>query len=213
MYGVLLNFRGDLESFGERLHSPPYLAPPRAPILYVKPRNTFGSAESDIAMPTESAALQAAATLGIVFGRTATRVSPDEALSCIGGLVALAEVAVAHEEVFRPALRQRCRDGFTPLGPQIVDFDPARLAELRLRTHLNGTLQSESTLEELVRPIPVLISDISQFMSLRAGDVLSLGMPRRAPRARAGDVLVCEVPGVGRLENRVVTESAWSTEP
>jgi 5-oxopent-3-ene-1,2,5-tricarboxylate decarboxylase/2-hydroxyhepta-2,4-diene-1,7-dioate isomerase len=85
VYGATFNFRGELEKLGGAINEPPYAAPPRAPILYIKPANTWIGCGEPIPLPDGIPALRVGAALGIVFGRTATRVSEDQALSFIGG--------------------------------------------------------------------------------------------------------------------------------
>ena len=53
---------------------------------------------------------------------------------------------------------------------------------------------------------------VTEFITLCAGDVLLVGVPEAAPQARAGDRVVVEIEGVGRLENPVVAQSELAVE-
>ncbi len=72
------------------------------------------------------------------------------------------------------------------------------------RIFVDGTLQQTSSTADLIRPIPTLLAEVTDFMTLFPGDVLAVGVARPVPRARAGQTVVVEIDGLGRLENRLV---------
>ena len=75
VYGTLLNHHDALAALGSAVHEPPYKAPPKAQVLYIKPRNTWAGAGDAIIVPAGVDELEIGATLGLVIGRTACRVS------------------------------------------------------------------------------------------------------------------------------------------
>jgi len=207
VYGTLLNYKGAVAALGEAMLAPPYQAPPVAPVLYLKPANTWIGCGGAIPLAPEIDAVEIGAALAVVFGRSARRVRAEEALDYVRGFTIVNDVSVPHASLFRPAVRQRCRDGFCPIGPWIVDKrDLARPGELGVRIRINGELRLENSTANLVRGIGHLIADVSAFVTLRAGDLLHVGTPEKAPLARAGDRVSIEIEGVGRLENRLVAE-------
>ena len=129
-----------------------------------------------------------AGTLGVVMGRTLS-------------YVAVNDVSIPHESYFRPAIRERCRDGFCVIGSETTDHLPNEF-----RTFINGELRCRATVADLVRPIDRLISDISEFLTLQPGDILLIGEPPAAPLARAGDRVRVEIDGLAPIENEVVQE-------
>jgi len=205
VYGVLLNFRDELAALGNAVDQKPYNQPPRGPVLYVKPANTWIGDAGRIPLPAGESVVEPGATLGIVFGRTATRVSEREATEYVAGYCVINDVRLPHTSFYRPALRQLCRDGFCAIGARVVAHDQAGdVAALTLRTYINGALQHESNTAGLVRSVPRLIADITEFMTLSPGDILMLGVAAGRPAARAGDRIRIEVPGIGAIENPVV---------
>ena len=90
------------------------------------------------------------------------------------------------------------------MGPWVIDRhaigDPAAV---EIRIAVNRELRCVSRAANLVRPLPRLIADISEFMTLRAGDVLLIGEPDNAPLAAPGDQVRVEINGVGWLENPI----------
>src|SRR5690349_5562155 len=85
VYGTLLNHRPALAALGDAVNQPPYQAPPRAPVLYLKPRNTLAGDGDDVVVPSDAPELQVGASLGIVVGRTACRVPARDALDHVAG--------------------------------------------------------------------------------------------------------------------------------
>jgi 5-oxopent-3-ene-1,2,5-tricarboxylate decarboxylase/2-hydroxyhepta-2,4-diene-1,7-dioate isomerase len=207
VYGTLFNFPGTLAALGEAVHAKPYLAPPKAPVLYIKPANTWIGAGMPIPLPPDAEAVQVGATLGLVIGRPACRVTVKEALHHVAGYTVVNDITIPHDSFYRPPLRYNCRDGFCPVGPSIVPREQVPNADtVRIRSFINGQLRQETSLTTLVRPIAQLLADVTEFMTLMEGDILMVGVAEQAPLARAGDRVAVEVDGVGRLENPVIAE-------
>lgn len=208
VYGVLLNFQSELAALGDAVNQAPYKAPPKAPVMYVKPANTWAADGTPIRLPAGEVAVQSGVSLGIVVGRAAVRVSERAALDCVEGFTVINDVRLPHTSFYRPALKQLCRDGFCIVGSRLTE--PARMPDLgtlRLRSYVNDELRQEATTASLVRPVRRLIADVSSFMTLGAGDILMIGVPADRPLAREGDRVKVEIEGVGRLENEVVSEA------
>ena len=77
---------------------------------------------------------------------------------------------------------------------------------LDIRLLVNGELRQANSTRNLVRSIPRLIAEISEFMTLHAGDVLITGTPEGRVDVQPGDEVVVEIDGLGRLTNRIVAE-------
>jgi 5-oxopent-3-ene-1,2,5-tricarboxylate decarboxylase/2-hydroxyhepta-2,4-diene-1,7-dioate isomerase len=191
VYGVALNFRAELESVAEQLHRDPYKKPPVAPVLYIRPRNTWNVSGVAIQLPAGVTALKMAGTVGIVIGR-ANRVA---------GYVAVNDVSIPHASYYRPAIRQRCRDGFCVIGSDLTDKVPSEV-----RIWINNELGCLANMADLVRPIDQLVAGIGEFLSLQPGDIVLAGEPHNAPLAQAGDRVRIEIAGLPPLENEVVAE-------
>jgi 5-oxopent-3-ene-1,2,5-tricarboxylate decarboxylase / 2-hydroxyhepta-2,4-diene-1,7-dioate isomerase len=208
VYGVALNFAGARAAREATFTVPPYGAPPQAPVLYIKPRNTRIAHGEAVPLPVDAVEVEVGATLGIVIGRDARRVPRNEAREFIAGYTLVNDVTLPHESIFRPPLRFNCRDGFCPIGPWVVPRDSlAGVDSLAIRAYVNDELRMQDSMTNLYRPIDVLIADISDFMTLRTGDILMVGVPGGSVRARAGDLMAVEIEGLGRLENLLVPEA------
>lgn len=205
--GTLLNFRGEVNALGDALATPPYLAPPKAPVLYLKPANTRVGHEAEVVLPADVDRVWVGACLGVVIGRTATRVRMSHAADCIAGYTIVNDLTVPHASYYRPPIRHKCRDGFCPIGPWVVDReDVPDAGALEITVRINGEIAQRANTSTLVRPIAQLLADVTAFMTLEAGDVLLAGIPEDPPVARAGDRIDIEIAHIGTLTTRLVRQ-------
>ncbi|MCW6529862.1 fumarylacetoacetate hydrolase family protein [Sphingomonas sp. MMSM20] len=194
-YGVALNDREQLAGLGEALNHAPYGKPPVAPILYVKPRNCFAAAGSAVALPDDIAEVAVGATIAIE--RTAA--GPHLARLAI-------DLFAPHASFYRPAIAERCRDGFLPVGPATAV--PDALSTIEIVTAINGAERHRWSFARLVRSPDTLARDIADFMTLAPGDILLCGIAGDAPVARAGDRIEITATGFAPLSVTLVAEQA-----
>jgi 5-oxopent-3-ene-1,2,5-tricarboxylate decarboxylase/2-hydroxyhepta-2,4-diene-1,7-dioate isomerase len=176
--------------------------PPQAPVLYLKTPNTWIKPGDHIPCPSGLPGLRCAGTLGIVISRHACRVAAGNAFDFIAGFTVVNDVSIPHDSLFRPAIRQRCFDASCAIGETCPQINGQSAFEIGVV--INNVLRSVANTSALVRSIPSLIQDISEFMTLREGDILLVGEPETSPVAHPGDNVRVEIPGVGAIENRVV---------
>ena len=211
VYGALLNHRDALAAVGPAANAAPYKGLPRSVVLYVKPRNTLVGPGEDMPVDAESPELEVGASLGLVIGRVACRVSEGDALEHLAGYTIVHDVSVPHASFYRPQIRLKARDRSCSMGPRVVARravgDPQLLA---IRVFVDGRLAHESRTADLIRSPARLLAEVTDFMTLVPGDVLMTGVAHGAPRVRAGQQVATEIDGIGRLENRFVaaTEAA-----
>ena len=208
VYGVLHNDRAALAALGAAVDEAPYKGAPRAPVLYVKPRNTLSGPGATLVVPADAEALEIGAAVGLVIGRPACRLREDEALAHLAGCVIVADASVPHASWYRPQVRARARDGSCVVGPRVVALaglgDPGRLA---IRVQVDGRPAQDAPRVDWVRPPARLLADVTDFMTLSPGDVLIAGVPHGAPKVRAGQGWSIEIDGLGRLDGRCVAEA------
>lgn len=209
VYGALLNHRSALAALGSAANEPPYGAPPVAPVLYIKPRNTLAVSGDVVRIPLGIPELEVGACLGLVIGRTACRVSEARALDHVAGYLIVADVSVPHDSYHRPSIRYKARDGYCPLGPAVLERAAlGRPDALTIRTYLDGVLLQTASTADLLRPAARLLADVTEFMTLSPGDVLALGAAAPAPRVRSGQTVMIEIDGLGRLSNPYLATAA-----
>lgn len=205
---VALNHRPHLERLQAAMHAPPYRAPPRSPVLFLKPPNTLAGHLAPL--PAAPAPLYAGGALALVFGRPASRVAAAEALDYVGGYSVFNELTLAETDYFRPAVRAKCRDGSGALGPAVVPAAGIDPDALSVRTFVDGELRGELHTAELARGAAELIAALTAYMRFEPGDVLVTGFAERDIALARGQRVSVEIPGVGRLENTIATEAAWA---
>ena len=208
VYGCLFNHRPALAALGDAVHAAPYKAAPRAPVLYLKPRNTLAGDGASVVVPRDADELELGATLGLVIGRTACRVSESQAPQCVAACTIVADISVPHDSFYRPSVRLNARDGFCPIGPQLVPGFSEKARKLRL--WVDGALVHESSTGDRIRSAALLLADVTEFMTLSPGDVLMLGVSAGAPRVRAGQRAVIEIEGLGFLKMSFVAEEKFT---
>ena len=199
VYGTLLNFRAEVVALAAQMTQPPYKAPPKAPVLYVKTANTWSPHGSAIAVPAAVPEVEIGASIGMVIG----------AEGDIEGFVLMNDLSIPHASFFRPPVKFKCVDGFLGIGPVLRDAqevaDPANfLVEVRI----DGELKQSIVFSQLVRPAQQLLADVGEFMTLAHGDVLMLGCDLGRPLARAGQRIDISAPGFETLSNTLVKEAA-----
>ena len=208
VYGTLLNHRDALAALGPAVDQAPYKAPPKAVVLYVKPRNTLAGPGDDVRVPADAPELEVGASLGLVIGRVACRVREADALECLAGYTIVNDVSVPHTIFYRPSIRFKARDGFCPLGPAVVPRgDIADPHALGIRVFVDGQQVHRTDTSGFIRPIARLLAEVTDFMTLFPGDVLMTGVGHGAPKVHAGQRVAIEIDGLGRLENRFVAEA------
>ncbi len=207
IYAAALNFEGTYAALEPLMHAAPYNAPPRAPVLYIKPPLCRIAGGEGIPCPRDVPALSMGGTLAVIIGRTARRVVERDALSYVGAYAIANDVSVPEASFYRPAVAQRSRDGFCPMSEPVaaegVGFNPDALT---VRIFLNDVLRGEANTSTLRRSVARLLADVTDFLTMSPGDVLLVGEPPAAPVASPGDNVRIEIDGLGALSNPVVRE-------
>ncbi|WP_096273981.1 fumarylacetoacetate hydrolase family protein [Paucisalibacillus globulus] len=207
IYGTLLNLGEQVDALSGEFNQAPYNNPPNRPILYIKPRNTINTHLKEVAIPKGIEAVEINATLGVIIGHTATNVKEENALEYVQGYTIVNDVTIPHDSYYRPAIKQKARDGFCPIGPWMVTKENLSNPDsLMIWTFKNEELIQVTSVKDLVRSIPRLIQDVTEYMTLSRGDVLLVGVPHNPPLAVAGDTIRIEIDEIGSLENRFVYE-------
>ncbi|WP_223552498.1 fumarylacetoacetate hydrolase family protein [Pseudomonas sp. BF-R-01] len=207
LFGVALNYQGLLKQRLAEFEQPPYQKPPIKPVLFIKTPNTRNQHGAEVVHPGHGERLQPGPALGVVIGRTASRVSPVEALNYVAGYTIVNEFSLPEDSYYRPAVKAKCRDGFCAIGPELVPTsqlaDPHSLA---VTLYVNGEIRQQNNTANFVRGVPQLIAEISEFMTLHEGDVLITGTPEGRVDVQPGDTVEVEISGLGRLVNHIVAE-------
>ena len=202
---VGLNYRRHAEETGSPV--------PAEPILFNKFSNTLAASGEDVPLPDVAEQYDYEAELCVVMGRTARRVSEADALDFVWGYCNCNDVS-ARDLQFRSTqwMLGKTVDHFFPIGPHLVSADEVGDPQaLRVRCLVNGEVRQDSNTADMVFGVAELVSYISRYFTLDAGDVIATGTPQGVavgrpdkPWLRPGDEVVVEVGNLGRLRNRMI---------
>jgi 2-keto-4-pentenoate hydratase/2-oxohepta-3-ene-1,7-dioic acid hydratase in catechol pathway len=153
--------------------------------------------------------------LAVVIGRTMRNTPEEEIFDCIFGYTIHHDVSARDVQLKDSQITLgKNFDTFAPMGPCIATPesipDPSNL---RLQTFLNGKQMQDSSTSDWIFPLPILISSLTNVMTLEPGDIISTGCPAgvglyQNPQIwlQPGDVVELEIQGIGRLKNHVIAE-------
>lgn len=176
--------------------------PPAHPIMFLKPNTTVVGPNVPIKLPADSEQVDYEGELAVVIGRPCKEVPAARAASVLlGATVANDVTARDHQRIDGQWARGKGHDTFCPLGPWIETT--ADLADLALRTEVDGAVVQDSRTSLLVHGVPALVEWVSRVMTLLPGDVILTGTPAGVGPLRAGQSVSITAEGIGTLTNPV----------
>ena len=182
------------------------------PLVFLKGPGSLVGHRGHTRRPADAAFMHYECELAVVIGKTARRVKAADALDHVAGYTVSNDYAIRDylENWYRPNLRVKNRDGGTVIGPWLVSAseipDPQALG---LRTYVNGQVTQQGHTRQMIHSVASLIEYLSDFMTLRAGDVILTGTPDGVVNVQPGDEVVCEIDQVGRLVNTLAADSVY----
>ena len=175
---------------------------PTEPLIFLKPPSSVIEDGAWIERPPQSAEVDHEGEIGILIGKQLRRVTETEAVSGIGGIVAVNDVTARDlQRKDSQWTRAKGFDTFCPVGN--VHTGPVDLDSLQLITTVNGEIKQKATSSEMVFKIPMLLSFISHIMTLEPGDLVATGTPAGISPLRAGDTVEVSIKGISRVRNPV----------
>ncbi|GAB3591708.1 Homoprotocatechuate catabolism bifunctional isomerase/decarboxylase [Corynebacterium faecale] len=190
---------------------------PQKPSYFMKAPSSLAATGTEITRPEGTELLAFEGEIALVIGEPAKNVSLDKAWDHVAYVTASNDLGIYDYRAQDKGsnTRSKSRDGYTPIGPDLIDASTVDPADLRIRTWVNGELVQEggTTEEDLIFPLAQFVADLSQHMTLETGDVILTGTPAGSTVIVPGDVVEIEVdapnapgaPTSGRLSNTVVT--------
>jgi len=185
--------------------------PPKAPLLFAKFSNSLLWDGDAIPLMPDAGHVDAEAELAIVIGDRAKDVPEASAFDVIEAYTCANDVS-ARDMQFGDGqwFRGKNLDGFCPIGPELVAASGLDISDVRVLQRLNGEVLQDGRTSDLIFSVPVVVSYITRFMTLEAGDLVLTGTPAgvgvfRDPKVtlKDGDVCEVEIEGIGVLRNEV----------
>lgn len=182
---------------------------PDAPSYFLKPSSSVAASGGTVERPIGTELLAFEGEVALVITVAARRVAPADAWAHVGWVTASNDLGLydlrANDKGSN--VRSKGGDGFTPIGPVLIDARTVDPTALRVRTWVNGTLRQNDTTQDLLFPLRQIIADLSQHFTLEPGDVVLTGTPAGSSVIVPGDVVEVEVdvPASDATSGRLVT--------
>lgn len=151
--------------------------------------------------------------LGVVIGKAARDVTPEQALDFVFGYTVVNDMT-ARDIQFREQQWSRCKsfDGFSPVGPVVVTADEIPDPQtLSMTTTVNGEVVQDSSTSSMIRGVAELISYLSRHSTLLPGTLISTGTPAGAGVSRTpqvllgnGDTVVVSIESIGSVTTHCI---------
>ncbi|MEX0908624.1 MAG: fumarylacetoacetate hydrolase family protein [Gemmatimonadaceae bacterium] len=175
---------------------------PKAPLIFLKPPSAVISDGDPIRLPSASQQVEFEGEIGVVVGKRLTRASEADAIAAIRGIVAVNDVTARDlQKTDGQWTRAKGFDSFCPIGPESNGIPD--LGNLTVVTRVNGEERQRGSSSQMVFSISMLLSYISNIMTLEPGDLIATGTPSGVGRLAPGDVVEVEIEGVSRVSNPV----------
>ena len=209
---VGLNYRSHIEELGRPL--------PDHPTLFVKFADTLTGPYDDLVVPKVSTEVDWEVELGVVIGRTARGVDEAGAAACIAGYAVVNDISMRDWQWRTMQWDQgKNFEASTPVGPYLVtgdelgDPNATGSVDLEVTCRVDGeTMQTGRTADLLFQPAAI-VAYVSQFTTLRPGDLISTGTPGGVGAGRdpkvflaPGQVVETAIEGIGACRNLMVGE-------
>jgi 2-keto-4-pentenoate hydratase/2-oxohepta-3-ene-1,7-dioic acid hydratase in catechol pathway len=185
---------------------------PEKPVVFAKLTGCITGPGAPIVLPPDTQEVDYEAELAVVIGRKCRGVSASEALKYVAGYTCLNDVSARDfQRGDGQWVRAKSQDTFGPMGPYLVTGDDISDPQtLPVRCIVNGQILQDSNTDKMIFSVRELIAFISRGITLEPGDVITTGTPHGVGFARkppiflkAGDEVVVEIEGIGRLVNPV----------
>ncbi len=195
---------------------------PAWPSYFLKPSSSLAESGDPVARPPGCKLLAFEGEVALVIGRRACRVSRAHGWEHVAWITAANDFGVYDLRYADRGSNVRSKgiDGFTPLGPRLIDARAVDLATVRLRTWVNGDLaQDARPAQDMLFGFGDIVADLSRLVTLEPGDVILTGTPTGSTVVTPGDLVEVEVTAgenpeqsSGRLRSPV-TEADYRLDP
>ncbi len=192
---------------------------PAWPSYFLKPSSSLAASGDEVARPPGCELLAFEGEVALVIGRRARRVSRADGWDHVAWITAANDFGVYDLRYADRGSNVRSKgiDGFTPLGPRLIDARAVDLATLRLRTWVNGDLVQDAwPAQDMLFGFGDIVADLSRLVTLEPGDVILTGTPTGSTVVNPGDVVEVEVTAGDQSSDRLrspITEADYRLDP
>ncbi len=207
--GIGMNYTDHAEETG--------MEPPPEPILFLKANSCICGPNDNIVIPRNSKKTDWEVELGIVIGKKAEYISESDSLKHVLGYCLVNDVSEREFQLERSGQWDKGKgcDTFGPIGPYLVTKDEIEnIQNLNLELKVNNKLMQKSNTKKMIFDVKYLISYISNFMTLKPGDIITTGTPGGVGMAKKpqkflkpGDEIEIKIDFLGSQKQKVVKKN------
>lgn len=184
---------------------------PKTPSYFIKATSTLAASGGVVERPEGCELLAFEGEVALIIGKPARNVTLEQAWDHVAYVTASNDLGIYDYRAQDKGsnTRSKSRDGYTPIGPQLIDAREIDPTELRLRVWVNDEIAQDDTTsdEAMIFPLAQFVADLSQHMTLEEGDIILTGTPAGSTVIVPGDVVEVEVdaPAKGLTSGRLST--------
>ncbi|MFC4360348.1 fumarylacetoacetate hydrolase family protein [Halobium salinum] len=176
---------------------------PDRPLLFLKPPNALAGHGDSVRLPAGKERVDWEAELGVVIGEQCRHVDEADAMDVVRGYTCVNDISNRDDqEVEQNWVRGKAFDGAAPMGPTVATPDEVP-DDAGISLRVNGETKQESSRSEFIFSVPELVAEITTYMTLEPGDVISTGTPAGVGALSPGDRVEVDVEGIPTLEHTV----------
>lgn len=176
---------------------------PDRPLLFLKPPNALAGHGDTVTLPRGKESVEFEAEFAIVIGEQCRDVDAEDAMDVIEGYTCLNDVSNRDDQrIEQNWIRGKAFDGSAPVGPVVATPDEVP-DDASVSLRVNGETKQSSSIDEFIFSIPELIEEITRYLTLEPGDIISTGTPAGVGPLSDGDRVEVEIEGIGTLEHDV----------
>ena len=189
-------------------------AVPTEPIMFMKAPSSICGPNDDVEIVTGSKKLDWEVELGIVIGKDAKHISENQSQDHILGYCLVNDVSEREWQIEKLGqwVKGKSHDTFGPIGPYLVTKDEIKdVNNLNMMLDVNGERMQTGNTSTMIFNVDIIVSYVSKFMSLQAGDIITTGTPPgvgmgRKPQVflKAGDQMKLSINNLGEQNSKVV---------
>ena len=185
---------------------------PERPMLFLKPPNTLSGHGDTVPLPAGKETVEFEAEIGIIIGKQCRNVSAEDAMDVVAGFTCVNDISNRDDQrIEQNWVRGKAFDNAAPIGPVVATPDEVP-DDAAVELRCNGETRQSGARDDWIFSLEELIEEISAYMTLEEGDVISTGTPAGVGPLSDGDTVEVEVEGVGTLLSQIRTATERSRE-
>ena len=188
--------------------------PPSEPIMFMKATSSICGPNDNIEIVSGSKKLDWEVELGVVIGKNAKHISEDQSQDHILGYCMVNDVSEREWQIEKMGqwVKGKSHDTYGPIGPYLVTKDEIKdINNLNMSLDLNGKRMQSGNTSTMIFNVDIIVSYVSKFMSLQAGDIITTGTPPgvgmgKKPQIflKEGDKLKLIIDNLGEQNSQIV---------